>query len=97
MKVLAEEPWSWMLVEHEHTLLLSVVCGDSTRYVLNLRLTPAEAAAFHGRGNAFLAGLARDVALQPEKYLERSLGGFDDIVGLREAALEWRRANQGEP
>lgn len=95
MEVVAGQPWSWMLLEHGDALFLSVVCGSGTLYVVNLRLTAAEAAAFQGRGDAFVAGLARDVAHQPEKYLDRSLGGFDDMAAVKEAADRWRRRSPG--
>ena len=91
MRVVAGQPWSWMLLEHGDGLFLSVVCGSATLYVVNLRLTAAEAAAFRDRGDAFVAGLARDVAHQPDKYLDRSLGGFDDMAAVKEAVDGWRR------
>lgn len=95
MQVVAGQAWSWMLLEDADALFLSVVCGSGTLYVMNLRLTEAEAAAYQGRGDGFVTGLARDVAHQPEKYLDRSLGGFDDMAAVKEAADQWRRRSLG--
>ena len=92
MKVIAEEPWAWMLLSNESGVLyLSVMCGTVGLYSIDFQLTDDEAADFHSTGRSAVDLLARDVSNQPFKYQDRHMLRFTDLPGVNEAFSDWRR------
>lgn len=60
MKVLAEETWSWMLLEHERSLLFTVLCGGVAMYSVDFALSETEQASYEQQGRSYLQRLARE-------------------------------------
>jgi len=91
MKVIAEEPWAWMLFRnYDGALYLTAICGTVGLHSVDLRLTENEAADFADAGKSFVEALAGDVSHQPSKYRERHIAHFTDLPGIKEAILNWR-------
>jgi len=97
MKVLAEEAWSWMLVEHERSLLFTVLCGGIAMYSVDFALSETEQASYEQKGRPYLQHLARDVTLAPDTFHPRVIQGFDALPGLQEAVAAWRASNVAAP
>jgi hypothetical protein len=97
MKVVAEEPWAWMLFSNEDgALFLTVMCGSVGLYSVDFLLTDNEAARFSATGRSALEALARDVSYQPSKYEGRHIANFTDLPGRKEAVSSWR-SQRAEP
>jgi hypothetical protein len=91
MKVVAEEPWAWMLFSNEGgALFLTVMCGSVGLYSVDFPLTEDEAASFFATGRSALEALARDVSYQPSKYQGRHIANFIDLPGIKGAVSGWR-------
>ena len=91
MKVVAEEPWAWMLFSNEDgALFLTTMCGSIGLYSVDFRLTDDESASFTATGRSALETLARDVSYQPSKYQGRHIANFTDLPGIKEAVSSWR-------
>ena len=91
MKVIAEEPWAWMLFRNEDgALYLTAMCGTVGLYSVDFRLTDSEAADFATAGKLAIGALARDVSLQSSKYQERHIAHFADLPSIKEAVSNWR-------
>jgi hypothetical protein len=74
--VLLGEPAGWYLLEDNGELYLDVNCNQSAvGFGITVRLDPAERAAFAGRGLAFAAGLAEQIAYSPRTYWPRNIAG----------------------
>lgn len=90
MKVVAEEPWAWMLFSDEAgTLFLTVMCGTVGLYSVDFRLTDSEAASFSAADRSVLESLARDVSYQSSKYQGRHIDNFTDLPGVKGAVSSW--------
>jgi hypothetical protein len=97
MKVLAEEPWAWMLLGDETgALYMTVMSGSVGLYSVDFQLTEHEAENFATAGRSALEALARDVTYQSSKYGERHISNFTDLPGINDAILSWR-AQGAEP
>lgn len=97
MKVVAEEPWAWMLFSDEGgALFLAVMCGSVGLYSVDFPLTDEEAASFSVTGRSALEALAHDVLCQPSKYRERHIANFTDLPGIKEAVSAWS-SQRAEP
>ena len=91
MRVLLGEPAGWYLLEDSGELYLDVNCNQSAvGFDIIVRLDPAERAAFAGRGRAFAAGLAEQIAYSPRTYWPRNITGPLDSQ-ITEAILAYRR------
>jgi hypothetical protein len=97
MKVLAEETWSWMLLEHNGELLFSVLCGGVAMYGIEFALSESEAFSYQQQGENFLRSLARDVTGSPSVFRPRQLPAFDALPGLQEAVAKWRASRAVGP
>ncbi|MFN8075634.1 MAG: hypothetical protein U0Q15_09460 [Kineosporiaceae bacterium] len=96
VRVIAEEPWSWMLYEDGDALVLDVVCsvGPAT-FTRALRLSDDDRRRYLGQGRAVLAGLAAGVQGRAHLPDDGPLTGFDTDPLVREAALRWRARASG--
>jgi len=96
VRVLLGEPAGWYLLEEDGELYLDVNCNQSAvGFGITVRLDPAERAAFAGRGRAFAAELAEQIAYSPRTYWPRNITG--PLAGqVTEAALAYKRET-GEP
>jgi len=96
VRVLLGEPAGWYLLEDNGELYLDVNCNQSAvGFGITVRLDPAEWAAFAGRGRAFAAELAEQIAYSPRTYWPRNITG--PLAGqVTEAALAYKRET-GEP
>lgn len=66
-KILKQEKGRYALLEHERRFYVSVVCGTSARYVLNIPLTPGQARdALHD--SSLLWRLVGGIAFAPARY-----------------------------
>ena len=91
MKVVAEEPWAWMLFSSEDAALyLTVMCGTVGLYSVDFRLGDSEAAEFSDAGRSAIEALARDVSYQSSMYQGRHIAHFTDLPGVKEAVSIWR-------
>ncbi|MGO4223671.1 hypothetical protein AB4Y64_17690 [Lysobacter sp. TAF61] len=91
MKVIAEEPWAWMLFSNEDgALFLTAMCGSVGLYSVDFQLTEDEAASFSATGRSALEALARDVSYHPSKYQGRHIANFTDAPGIKGAVSGWR-------
>jgi hypothetical protein len=64
MNVLAHEPHSWFLLDHQGRLLLDVNCSYSAfSYPMLFELLPSEAEAYRSQGIAAISHLAQRVQL----------------------------------
>ena len=91
MKVVAEEPWAWMLFSDEGVgLYLTVMCGTVGLYSVDFQLADDEAADFTTSGRSAIEALARDVSYQSSKYQGRHIAHFDDLPGIKQAVSAWR-------
>ena len=97
MNVLAEETWSWMLMEHEGHLLFTVLCGGIATYSIDFVLSESEQALYAQQGRSFLRHLAQEVTLTPDAYIPRRLQGSDSLPGLQVAVAAWRASNAAAP
>lgn len=97
MKVLAEETWSWMLIEHEGVLLFTVLCGGVAMYGVDFALSEAEQAEYHREGRSYLKRLAHGVTLEPSSYRSRKVADLDKLAGLHEAVAAWRASHARAP
>ena len=97
MKVLAEESWSWMLLEHDGDLIMSVVCGSVGLYTIEFVLSNDEQSAYQQLGLPHLNQMARSVSWQPESFLHRQLKGFSELPDLKEAVANWRAQHAVAP
>jgi hypothetical protein len=97
MKVIAEEPWAWMLFSNEDgALYLTAMCGTVGLYSVDLQLSDSEAADFLAIGRSAIEAMARDVSYQSSKYQARHIAGFHDLPGIKEAVSSWR-SQRDEP
>ncbi len=66
-KVLRQETERYALLEHEGRFYVSVVCGTSAKYVLNIPITPVQARnGLHD--SSLLWRLVGGIAFAPARY-----------------------------
>ncbi|HEY1137432.1 MAG TPA: hypothetical protein VGE64_08065 [Xanthomonadaceae bacterium] len=96
MKVVAEEPWAWMLFsERDGALFLSVLCGSVGLYSINFQLNEIETGSFTANDRSAVEALARDVSHHPSRYTRRHIADFTDLTGMKEAVSIWRSQHAG--
>jgi hypothetical protein len=69
---IAEKKWSYTLYKSEQGYVLSVLCGGSAMYEINVLLTPDEEAKVLAGGNA-LDEMASSISDNPNAYLVRNI------------------------
>ena len=67
-----DKAWAYTLFELEGTYVLSVLCGSSAMYFLNIPLTKAESERALSDG-AFLDELAKQITTDPHSFAPRSI------------------------
>ncbi len=71
MKVIAQEEWSWTLLEDGERLVLSVLCGGAAMYELDIALSPEERALWETQGAPGLKPLIDAIKARPSDFLSR--------------------------
>jgi hypothetical protein len=89
MKVIAEEAWSWMLLNQGEDFLLSVVCGSVGLFERHIQLNEEEKILYRLRSTGYIANLAEEIRRHPESFSSRYIAGFDDLPGIGEAIQAW--------
>ncbi|HEY5761510.1 MAG TPA: hypothetical protein VIU34_37070 [Steroidobacter sp.] len=89
MKVIAEETWSWMLLNKGDDFLLSVLCGSVGLFELHIRLNEAEKSQYLLHDVSYISNLAEEVRLHPAAFSPRHIASFDDLPGVSEATQAW--------
>ena len=97
MEVIAEENWSWMLFAEESRMFLSVLCGSSAMFDINLESSADEQRKYRASGDEFIRTLAADVRSNPAAFVDRSIKGFERLDGVSSAAAAWRSAHDRAP
>ena len=90
MRVVDEEPWSWMLLAEGERRFLSVLCGTVAQYDIDLELTAAEIARLDAGGRQAADEFARAVAHSPKEYWPRHLRDFGGRAAVTAAIAAWR-------
>ncbi len=70
--ILKQQPWSYTLYDSDIGPVLSVVCGGTGMFELNIPLTPEEFAQVSGDEDATMA-LVRAITDAPDRYAARSI------------------------
>jgi hypothetical protein len=91
MEVIAEQPWSWMLIADGDRLFLSVVCGGVGVYDVDVELSGDEVANYGQSGNEYLNQFARAVSAAPISFEARRLSGLLSGEEASVAIAEWRQ------
>lgn len=97
MRVVAEETWSWMLLAEDEHLFLSVLCGTSAIYAIDIELSEAERAVYAAEGNVGIARIAKSVSGAPSTFRPRHLPNLDGMPGYEDAIVAWRKAHASAP
>lgn len=97
MKVIAEETWSWMLLDEGGDFLLSVICGGVGLFELHIRLNEAEKNQYLLHGASYISSLAAEVRFHPAAFSSRHIASFDDLPGVRDAIQTWVAARRPTP
>jgi len=91
VRVLLHQPAGWNLLDDDGELYLDVNCNQSAiGFGIMVRLDPAERDAFAGRGRAFAAELAEQIAYSPRAYWPRNITG-PLLDKAHEAAMTYQR------
>jgi hypothetical protein len=92
MRVIAEQPWNWLLFENDAKLLLSVVCGRVGVYDVDFELTGDEMTNYRQAGSGYIDQLANSVRAKPTAFDSRRLAGFLSKEEVRIAVDAWRES-----
>ncbi len=68
MKEILQEHWLYCLYEDGERLILSVVCGTTEVYDIEVELTPEEKQQFVALGKPFIHSLALRINSHPTDY-----------------------------
>lgn len=71
MKEVINSPWNYVLIEHDEKYLLSVLCGTSAMYNVDIMLSSQELVQYRRHGISFITDLAKDIRTYPSKYSDR--------------------------
>jgi hypothetical protein len=71
MKEVINSPWNYILIEHDENYRLSVLCGTSAMYNVNIMLSSQEVTQYRRHGINFVDDLAKDIQTYPSKYSDR--------------------------
>ena len=82
-----------MLLEHDGSLLFTVLCGGIAMYSIDFTLSETEQVAYGQQGLPYLQQLAREVTLQPDAFRTRHSQNFDQLPGFQQAVSAWRASN----
>lgn len=72
MKELINKPWSYTFFEDDNKYFLSVLCGSSALFEINLILEEEETALYNTFGEDYIESLAINVKEDPSKYSDRN-------------------------
>lgn len=71
MKEIVNSPWNYTFIEHNGDYFLSVLCGTSAMYNVDIKLSDSELVQYEQTGVLFIGQLARNIQTAPSKYLDR--------------------------
>jgi hypothetical protein len=92
MKVVAEQPWSWLLFEDKTKLFLSVVCGGVGVHDVDIQLTRDEIEHYSQAGSGYVDHLANSIRAKPADFQSRQLAGFLARAEVGNAVDAWRNS-----
>jgi len=72
LKQIAEKKWVYTLYQSDDGYILSVLCGSSAMYQLNIPLSKNESDKAIGDAD-YLNELVKDIQQHPKKYASRSI------------------------
>jgi hypothetical protein len=90
MEVISEEAWAWMLFHDSSFYYLSIACGSVGIFTRDIELTKNEIIKFENEGISYIKSLASQVTENPSLFEKRHLNSFNNMQGVKEAALKWR-------
>ena len=77
--------WDHILYDYGNDrLLLTVSCGRSGAFSVNLFLTPSERKRYHAEGTEYISLLASRVRFRPRKYNKRHTAAEKKMSQLRD-------------
>ncbi|MDC7235937.1 MAG: hypothetical protein PQJ58_22125 [Spirochaetales bacterium] len=71
MNKITEEKWSYILLDDDGLLLLSVLCGTVGIYDTNIYLNEYEEGQYKVSGEAYIKELAGKIRMSPKSYHDR--------------------------
>ena len=92
MVVLDEEHMSWLLLQHENDMYLSVVCGTVGMFTVEIQLTNSEASNYKSMGKSYIDQLASSIRSKPDYFTPRKVSNFRSNFNVTGALSEWRRS-----
>ncbi len=96
MKVIAQEPWNWTLLEDVSDSYFSVLCGSIGMFTIDFQLNSHELAKINSNIDLEAAELARLVRSNQEDFGQRHLGDFSNRADVRQAGLRWRKERRSD-
>lgn len=97
MKVVGEEPWSWMLYETDDASYLSVLCGGVAMYTVDFKLDDDERAQIAADGAAAASTIARAIQQSSTQFTARHIRDFNQMPGVESATKAWQAARRAKP
>ena len=91
MRVIAQDPWNWTLLEDADAHYFSVLCGGIAMYAIEFKLTTEEFAAFSRNLQGAAATLSERVRASQDEFGQRHLVDFSSRADVRQAGLRWRK------
>jgi hypothetical protein len=73
MKAIASEPNLFILYHNDNDFILSVECGTSAVYDLQIKLNEQEVIEYKAIGDEYIHGLALRINSSPENYESRRI------------------------
>ena len=96
MKVIAQEPWSWTLLEDDEAHYFTVLCGGVGIFEIEFMLNADELSRFDGNIHGAATELARYVRENQKEFGQRHLRDFSARPDVRQAGLRWRKKLRAE-
>lgn len=77
-----KKDWNYILYKTEEKLIISVLCGSSANYLVNLELNKSEVNLYKENGLVFINQLAEIIRERPTMFKNRNkeLSSFDKSI-----------------
>jgi hypothetical protein len=73
MKILSQKQWDYELFGKDEQLYLSVLCGSSALFELQVKLNPSEENKYRTEGEKYIVELAEQIRSKPEDWISRKI------------------------
>jgi hypothetical protein len=96
MRVIAQDPWNWTLLEDADGHYFSVLCGGVAMFAIEFKLTAEESDEFSRDLQGAATILSQRVRADQDEFGQRHLVDFSTRTDVRQAGLRWRKERRAE-